>query len=516
MRYIAETKDKVNLDNLRNLFQFKELFQIGDETFSFTHDESDSYLLNEVLDSSDIVRVYTEESYASINKNFNKSLFENHRFRLLWYGRCNDFTNQHGDSIILKKENENWPLKRVWKNNQHTQHFVSWDSRIHPEIYQPFSSIKEGNLYFIELEGTNTPLYIKGLEDTNQHDQLGVSNCDLNSLNTDSNLKNEYNLVWFGICGDTDNLTVDLRSMENVIEAYQFSEKGVAINGVYRSTDLSQSTFTTLKYGNGYLIRLKKGKRQSIKGCAVSDHVDLHTFAPTYPLRLKNCPPKPSTMCCPDGKMSLDIKTGKVYDINYLSIMATPAGRLCWDEISEPTRPQQYTISFGESDFSKGGINISAIGNIEGKVFRYETEDGTCYEGELDYGETPIVFKEVVDPYTTPVSKPTPTPTPAKVECCEGGVMVTKGMVSGGNSDGPIGITISGFEEGGVVCVSELTSIPEQTSCVFETEGGEIAGMITLSFKPVTENIRYHSVSGKCYRGVLRDISSEPQILLEV
>ena len=84
------------------------------------------------------------------------------------------------------------------------------------------------------------------------------------------------------------------------------------------------------------------------------------------------------------------------------------------------------------------------------------------------------------------------------------------------NPTGPAGITISGFQEGGVICMASLTEQTESISCMLVTSDGTIGGLITLSVKPSDYNIKYKCTSGKCYSGVLQNTTNEPQILTEV
>lgn len=102
-------------------------------------------------------------------------------------------------------------------------------------------------------------------------------------------------------------------------------------------------------------------------------------------------------------------------------------------------------------------------------------------------------------------------------KCCDdsSGIQITEQMANASNPTGPSGITISGFETGGVLCVSKLTDVVEAHSCVFVSNDNTFAGLITLSFKPINNNVLYTSTSGKCYEGTLKNTIIEPQILTE-
>ena len=285
MRYVAETMLNADLIDLQKIFPFKQLQIIGEDIFSFEFTDENLHLIDDLVNNSAILRVYTEDSYRQLNKNVQFSQM-NSSFKLLWYGRCNNFEYEHGGSLNLEQNKD--ALLEVWKQTSDTKGFVSWNAKIHNSVSQPFSTIKEGNLFLVKLD-KNTTLEINGLADTNQTEMLGISNCGFNNNTYTSELKNEYNLIWYGVCEGNSTDVVDLTTLPNVQEVHQFSEEGYAINGVYYAGDASKSTISKLKFGNGYFVRLKKNTTQSITGCAVSDHVVLNTFAPTHPMRLKDC-----------------------------------------------------------------------------------------------------------------------------------------------------------------------------------------------------------------------------------
>ena len=556
MRYVAETMLNADLIDLQKIFPFKQLQIIGEDIFSFEFTDENLHLIDDLVDNSAILRVYTEDSYRQLNKNVQFSQM-NSSFKLMWYGRCNNFEYEHGGSLNLEQNKD--ALLEVWKQTSDTKGFVSWNAKIHNSIQQPFSTIKEGNLFLVKLD-KNTTLEINGLADTNQTEMLGISNCGFNNNTYTSELKNEYNLIWYGVCEGNSTDVVDLTTLPNVQEVHQFSEEGYAINGVYYAGDASKSTISKLKFGNGYFVRLKKNTTQSITGCAVSDHVVLNTFAPTHPMRLKDCgeieltptpipastptpipaptptsvstptpipAPTPTSVstptpeptptpfnefCCSLGMISSKIENGVGMDNNYVSVIGSPDGRLCWNEITEPSHVQQYNVSLGEN-YEDGGLSISVYGNVDGTNFSFRTKSGKCFAGQLTSTSSVNSFIPVDTIELTPT--PTPEQTPS---CCEGdvGIVITKGMSDSTNPTGPSGVTISGFEEGGVLCVGTLTNESELMSCVFKSSDELFGGLITLSFEPVDNTIIYTSVNGKCYKGVIDNTTSEPQILTEI
>lgn len=571
MRYVAETRLNADLGDLQKIFPFKQIQLINDDVFSFELSAEDSNYIDKLIDNSAILRVYTEESYRKLNKNVSISQMSS-SFKLIWYGRCDKFVLENGDSLILSEHKD--ILLEVWKPNPSANNFISWNSKMHDSIQQPFSNIREGNLFLIKLNKNNT-LEITGLTDTNQTEVLGISNCGFDNEDYKSELKNEYNLIWYGACESDSQEIIDLVSMPNIIEVHQFSEKGYSINGVYYANDSSKSTITKLKFGNGYLVKLKKNTTQIINGCVVSDHVNVNSSSTTNPLRLTDCSikientptpeftpspietptpeftpkseitpspvltPTPKTTptpvktptpeptptplnldCCTNGMISSEIKDGIGEDKNYISVIGNPDGRLCWNEITESSHVQQYKVSLGEN-YENGGLSISVYGNIDDTEFRFKAKSGGCYSGVLSDINSVNIFSPVdiadFSPTPKPISDSTPTPELIR-NCCEGdtGIVITKGMSDSTNPTGPGGITISGFEEGGVLCVGNITSEYEPISCVFKSNDDSIGGLITLSFKLVENNIIYTSANGKCYKGTIENTISEPQILTEV
>ena len=67
------------------------------------------------------------------------------------------------------------------------------------------------------------------------------------------------------------------------------------------------------------------------------------------------------------------------------------------------------------------------------------------------------------------------------------------------------GISISGFEEGGTICIDELEDDLDSIVCPFATSDLSIMGLITLSQKPSNSIIIYMSKSGEIYQGELVD-----------
>ena len=536
MRYFAETVDSIKSVWIRDMFPLRHVQIIKDDLLSFEYDSlKDSYSMAEFAGNKDIARVYLDDTFLRYKVNSNLSKLENN-LRLMWYGRCDEVAHEHGTSVDLTEHRSK--LNSVWKPQPDTQSFVSWSSRIHESVPQPFSSIKEGNLYLFD-SSVSHQFTLPGLADTNVSENLGISQCNHTTNSISSVLDREYNLIWYGVCDTGGDLYCNLQSYSEIKEVYQFSKNGSAFSGVYLSDDLTKSTITKLEFGNGYLVRIDKDiKNLEIPNCAVSNHVVLNTFAPVHPLRLSACSvsdatptptiiePTPTpldSLCCGD-RVYTRLINGVANDVNTISLVGSPNGILCWDEIIETSSGiSQYSVSLGGSNYEDGGLSISTSGVAGGKTFKFETELGVCYQGTLA-NELGINIFSIVDdqPNITPTPTPVlvPTPTPQTItSCCDGmelSILITKEMAESTNPTGPAGISISGFQEGGLICMSGLDNINERLSCMLFTEDETIGGLITLSFQPRSNIIRYKAPSGKCYEGTLKNTTTEHQILTEV
>ena len=91
--------------------------------------------------------------------------------------------------------------------------------------------------------------------------------------------------------------------------------------------------------------------------------------------------------------------------------------------------------------------------------------------------------------FRSPEQTPTPTETPTKPEIgCEdydNNVPITSEISSMSYVLSFRGISIGGFEEGGRVCIDELSDDLESIICPFATDDFSIMGLITLSQKPI-------------------------------
>ena len=525
MRYFAETNGTKDAIWIKNNFLLRHVQIFGEDLLSFEYDENiDSFPLSDLVTNSNISRVFI--------RNYQRNEFESSfisqfsKLRLMWYGRCDNISNDFGSEIDLS--NYRSKIESVWKPSDDNKSFVSWSSKVHPSVKQPFKTIKEGNLYFVKSLNS-VPFSTAGINDSTEFGKLGISQCNHNSNFILSLLENEYNLVWYGICDSELPDYYDLQSSSNIKVVYQYSKEGKDFNGVYYANDLSKSTITKLEFGNGYLIILKPDSTEMIPNCAVSTHDEVTTSIPTHPLRLAECfeekltptptqdkiTPTPLQSGCCGEKIYTTLKNGVAEDVNNISVVGSPDGILCWDEINSENdqSPQQYSISLGGPDFKDGGLSISTLCDINGKIFTFQAKSGICYRGKL--GEDDI-FNVVGDAS----SQPTPTPTYKQSEnCCsenDVSILVTKEMAESTNPSGPAGVTISGFQEGGVICMSNLTDKSDAVSCMLVTTDGDIAGLITLSFEPESYNIKYKCTSGKCYTGVIQNTLTEPQILTKV
>jgi len=114
---------------------------------------------------------------------------------------------------------------------------------------------------------------------------------------------------------------------------------------------------------------------------------------------------------------------------------------------------------------------------------------------------------------------PTPTPTPTFKECCDDQspnmILITEGMANSTNPSGPSGVTITGFQKGGKLCLGEFTDRYEPMSCIFESRDKTFSGFVTTSFEPLTNMVLYETPDGKCFEGIFINSVNVPQILTE-
>ena len=102
--------------------------------------------------------------------------------------------------------------------------------------------------------------------------------------------------------------------------------------------------------------------------------------------------------CCDQRDYSVQVITGSEENesINQVSVVGSPTGTLCWNELTGFSSPSSYLVSFEDDTFSQGGLQISITGNLTDKTFRYTTQENICYEGILeDTAPTINVFNRI-------------------------------------------------------------------------------------------------------------------------
>ena len=105
----------------------------------------------------------------------------------------------------------------------------------------------------------------------------------------------------------------------------------------------------------------------------------------------------------------------------------------------------------------------------------------------------------------TPTPEKTPTPTPEQPEdCCAN----YENNVEIENTSSPItfrGITISGFQQNGIVCIDEINqdAIPEKSAFWFGDQSATWFGSVNTDYPVINNKIRYTDPNGVCYEGEL-------------
>ena len=110
------------------------------------------------------------------------------------------------------------------------------------------------------------------------------------------------------------------------------------------------------------------------------------------------------------------LTNGEAEAVNQVSVTGSHNGTLCWKTITGFTAPTTYLVSFENDTFLQGGLQISITGELTDKTFRFTTDSGICYEGELEKNIINI-FNQISVAEKTPTPTPTPkqqTPTPTQ------------------------------------------------------------------------------------------------------
>lgn len=201
-----------------------------------------------------------------------------------------------------------------------------------------------------------------------------------------------------------------------------------------------------------------------------------------------------------------------------------------WREMnSEPPTPTPTPIiSTITEEVTVGSIRVEVPAEDQssfeiGREIVIDKDTAIEEENEVvDYGSLVLKYPLKFDhPSGATIQEipPTPTPTPTFKECCTDDspnmISITEEMATTTSPGGPFGITISGFQEGGKICVGDLTQNYEPTSCVFTNKDRTFGGVVTLSFELLTNKVLYETPDGKCYEGIFMNSVDVPQILTE-
>ena len=476
-------------------------------------------------------------------------------------------------------------------NAEYNSKLVSWSSRIHPSVAQPFGFLKKG-LYFLNVKSKNVELTNVELNFVNQ---LGLKIQSYSVDISKTKVNHSFALIYFGICDQISEYK--LVDSDKILEVHKFTNNSIDNNShlFWYKNDLESSTISKLEFGNVYYIKYDNTSF-SIPGAVVLDNNLLKTTNRAYCGEDDSVTPTPINTfdCCEDDHIKTILNNGIAPDVNNISAQGNVNGVLCWSRITEWDSPKTFNISFGNDTYEYGGLKITTTGMVKDIVFKFYTNENICYEGLLNYEDhvgvnvwkevntepptptpTPIIstltqevtegsirvevpsedqqsFKigrEIVIDKDTEIEEeneiagygslilkhplkfdhpsgatiqeipPTPTPTPTFKECCTDDspnmILITEEMANTQSPSGPFGITISGFQEGGKICVGDLTENYEPTSCVFTNKDRSFSGVVTLSFELLTNKVLYETPDGKCYEGIFMNSVDVPQILTE-
>ena len=93
--------------------------------------------------------------------------------------------------------------------------------------------------------------------------------------------------------------------------------------------------------------------------------------------------------CCDGLSESSEMVNGELVDKYGISANGGDAnqsginGKLCWTTTTGTALPSSYLCPFEVEDFSKGGLSIVVGATLTDTLFRFEADDGSCYEGNL-------------------------------------------------------------------------------------------------------------------------------------
>lgn len=199
-----------------------------------------------------------------------------------------------------------------------------------------------------------------------------------------------------------------------------------------------------------------------------------------------------------------------------------------WNEVnSEPLTPTPTPIiSTITEEVTAGSTRVVVLAEDQpsfeiGREIVIDKDTAIEEENEVtDYGSLilkyPLKFNH---PQGATIQEIPPTPTPTFKECCTDDspnmILITEAMATATSPSGPSGITISGFQAGGKLCVGDLIQNYELKSCVFEDKDRTFSGVVTLSFELLTNKVIYETPDGKCYEGIFMNSVDVPQILTE-
>lgn len=209
------------------------------------------------------------------------------------------------------------------------------------------------------------------------------------------------------------------------------------------------------------------------------------------------------------GDIEVDVVTG--YEYRQLRVTLTNTTEFSDD--TNLTQPSDLFIYFGDS------INPENVANGKSSVW-------PAIQKKLVATPTPTPIQTPTPtpvatptptpeqtPTPTPIATPTPTPEPV-AECCPDTDFPVKIPTTGGRVDID-NITITGFENGGEICMDELnmSNISDSAITVLDPSGEIFGGNFGFTVQPKTTIFRYTSLTGKCYQG---DFSLGFQLLQEV
>lgn len=328
---------------------------------------------------------------------------------------------------------------------------------------------------------------------------------------------------WYGLCDKPCSNFSLIKSdvYDKIFKVFQVKDLQDNYNAFDGTVDLSLQPFTNLECGKAYTIILKPGT-ESLE----IEHFVQTTLSSQSSGRLSSdC--VANTDCCEAFDNTYNVTSAvsssvETFTERGFSITGFQEnGFVCYYDLDLTQSDPGKVFQVADKDFNIVGT-INTEFKILNNYIRYTDIEGLCWEANLEenppkeYNELTLVGAA---PTPSPTPSPTPTPTPVPVDCCteyDLEIEITNEIANGSFTSG--GMTIFGFNEGGVLCIDRLDNTKSDPGKVYSaiTQDMEsIIGGINTEFEIVNRVCRYKE-NGECYEFTLEGTGSELNIIRKI